>query len=112
MKIHECTERVWRDYHTTNCSRTAKYDHDESGKPTKCGHHSKAAKQRKRDKIKHEDRLRLAEKTRRDAERKQQQAKALQVLGHLTKDQVRALYDTTRFDLERIMRNILESDSA
>lgn len=42
-----CNHKVMGQWRYTNCSKTAKYDPDENGKPTRCGMHSKAAQERR-----------------------------------------------------------------
>lgn len=41
-----CTERVYSHYSSKPCGKTPKHDPDARGFPTKCGHHSAAAKKR------------------------------------------------------------------
>lgn len=45
-----CNERVFRGYSTGPCGKPAKHDPDANGNLTKCGHHSAAAKARKKAK--------------------------------------------------------------
>lgn len=51
-----CTERVHSGYSGGPCRNKPKHDPDHNGNPTKCGHHSAAAKQRKKDKADERDR--------------------------------------------------------
>lgn len=39
-----CTEPIPASYSSSPCGKTAKYDPDANGRPTKCGRHSAAAK--------------------------------------------------------------------
>lgn len=50
-----CTERIYSNYSSKPCGKTPKHDSDARGFPTKCGHHSAAAKERKR--LKSDERL-------------------------------------------------------
>lgn len=43
-----CTESVYDHFSWAPCSHKPKYDPDARGFPTKCGHHSAAAKERKK----------------------------------------------------------------
>lgn len=42
-KGHVCAERTWGTWDAKPCSRPAKHDPDRKGNPTRCGHHCKAA---------------------------------------------------------------------
>ena len=46
--VLSCTESVYRHYSSGPCSNKPKHDPDSRGFPTKCGHHSAAAKERKK----------------------------------------------------------------
>lgn len=51
VDVFVCTERKSAGYFGSSpCGNKAKHDPDHNGNPTKCGHHSAAAKQRKKDK--------------------------------------------------------------
>lgn len=45
-----CIHRRFESYSSFPCNNTAKHDLDVNGNPTKCGHHSQASKDRKKEK--------------------------------------------------------------
>jgi hypothetical protein len=65
-----CAHSVFENYRTHPCGKTAKYDPDQNGNPTKCGHHSQAALDRKEAKRKAREDAWRAEWAHKDAVRK------------------------------------------
>ena len=62
-----CTDNVMSSFHSAPCGNAAKHDPDINGNPTKCGHHSAAAKARKKAKRDERDRAERAKWALRDA---------------------------------------------
>lgn len=62
-----CNESVFSMYYSSACGKTPKFDPDKNGRPTKCGHHSAAAKARKKAKQEAADARWRAERAKQDA---------------------------------------------
>lgn len=58
--VLRCNEKVFKDWSSGPCQNKAKYDPDENGNPTKCGHHRAEAKTRKKLQQEERDRKRMA----------------------------------------------------
>jgi len=56
-----CTHRSFSHYRSHPCGNAAKHDPDHNGNPTKCGHHSQAAFERKAEKKAERDAKREAD---------------------------------------------------